>query len=78
MPVAERVGGGQREPGRGVAHVDAHVGPGGLVLEGLLDVRGPSAPETLRRLIRAIREYHHDRLQDDATILLLQWHGAGS
>ncbi|MEU0939779.1 PP2C family protein-serine/threonine phosphatase [Embleya sp. NPDC005971] len=37
---------------------------------------GLPAPETLRRLIRAIREYHHDRLQDDATILLLQWHGA--
>ncbi|MFI6582948.1 PP2C family protein-serine/threonine phosphatase [Embleya sp. NPDC050493] len=37
---------------------------------------GLPAPETLRRLIRAIREYHLDRLQDDATILLLQWHGA--
>ncbi|WSY16347.1 SpoIIE family protein phosphatase [Embleya sp. NBC_00896] len=37
---------------------------------------GLPAPETLRRLIRTIREYHHDHLQDDATILLLQWHGA--
>ncbi|MFI1586199.1 PP2C family protein-serine/threonine phosphatase [Embleya sp. NPDC020630] len=36
---------------------------------------GLPAPETLRRLIRAIREYHHDRLRDDATILLLKWHG---
>ncbi|MET7301781.1 SpoIIE family protein phosphatase [Embleya sp. NPDC005575] len=36
---------------------------------------GLPAPETLRRLIRAIREYHHDQLHDDATILLLQWHG---
>ncbi|MGW1997833.1 PP2C family protein-serine/threonine phosphatase [Embleya sp. NPDC001921] len=33
------------------------------------------APETLRRLIRAIRDYHEDHLQDDATILLLRWHG---
>jgi len=38
---------------------------------------GRPAPETLRRLIRAIREYHHDRLRDDATIVLLQWHGTG-
>ncbi|MYS84763.1 PP2C family protein-serine/threonine phosphatase [Embleya scabrispora] len=36
---------------------------------------GLPAPETLRRLIRALREYHQDQLQDDATILLLQWHG---
>jgi len=38
---------------------------------------GLAAPETLRRLIRTIRDYHDDRLEDDATILLLQWHGAG-
>ncbi|WSY47847.1 serine/threonine-protein phosphatase (plasmid) [Embleya sp. NBC_00888] len=38
---------------------------------------GLPPPETLRRLIRAICEYHHYRLRDDATILLLQWHGAG-
>ncbi|MGW1997784.1 SpoIIE family protein phosphatase [Embleya sp. NPDC001921] len=39
---------------------------------------GPAAPETLRRLIRAIRECHHRRLRDDATILLLIWHCAGT
>ncbi|MFD7922037.1 PP2C family protein-serine/threonine phosphatase [Streptomyces sp. NPDC059740] len=32
-------------------------------------------PETLRRLIRHHLDYHHGRLNDDATVLLLEWHG---
>jgi hypothetical protein len=35
--------------------------------------RGMSAPETLRRLNRAIVDYQHGRLTDDATTLLLEW-----
>jgi hypothetical protein len=34
---------------------------------------GTPAPETLRRLNRAIVEYQHGRLSDDATIVLLEW-----
>ena len=33
------------------------------------------AAETARRLVHAILEHQDERLQDDATILLLQWHG---
>jgi len=33
------------------------------------------ASETLRRLIRAILEHQHERLQDDATALLVRWSG---
>lgn len=33
-------------------------------------------PETLRRLIRHHIAYHHGRLHDDATVLLLEWHGS--
>ncbi|MFC9973950.1 PP2C family protein-serine/threonine phosphatase [Spirillospora sp. NPDC127200] len=36
---------------------------------------GLPVPETLRRLIRAVLEHHDDNLQDDATVLLLEWHG---
>ncbi|NSC20148.1 serine/threonine-protein phosphatase [Streptomyces albus subsp. chlorinus] len=32
-------------------------------------------PETLRRLIRHHLEYHGGRLNDDATVLLAEWHG---
>ncbi|GAA2878738.1 hypothetical protein GCM10010517_40840 [Streptosporangium fragile] len=32
-------------------------------------------PETLRRLIRAVPDYHHGRLQDDATVLMVEWRG---
>jgi serine phosphatase RsbU (regulator of sigma subunit) len=32
-------------------------------------------PETLRRLIQHILKYHNGYLNDDATVLLLQWHG---
>ncbi|MFC4060458.1 PP2C family protein-serine/threonine phosphatase [Planomonospora corallina] len=38
---------------------------------------GLPVPETLRRLVRSVLEYHHGKLQDDATVLLLEWHGAG-
>jgi serine phosphatase RsbU (regulator of sigma subunit) len=31
------------------------------------------APETLRRLTRAITEYQHGRLLDDATIVMVEW-----
>jgi serine phosphatase RsbU (regulator of sigma subunit) len=37
---------------------------------------GLPVPETLRRLIRSVLEYHDGRLQDDATVLLVEWHGA--
>ncbi|WP_225804509.1 PP2C family protein-serine/threonine phosphatase [Streptomyces sp. NK15101] len=33
-------------------------------------------PETLRRLVRAVLEHHDGRLNDDATVLLAEWHGA--
>jgi hypothetical protein len=32
-------------------------------------------PETLRRLVHSILDYHQGRLQDDATVLLLEWRG---
>ncbi|KOV36239.1 serine/threonine protein phosphatase [Streptomyces sp. XY431] len=35
---------------------------------------GEPAPEALRRLIRTILGHHHGRLQDDATIVLAEWH----
>ncbi|MGW0806599.1 PP2C family protein-serine/threonine phosphatase [Nonomuraea sp. NPDC002799] len=34
---------------------------------------GLTAPETLRRLVQAILEHQCDRLQDDATVLLVEW-----
>jgi phosphoserine phosphatase RsbU/P len=34
-----------------------------------------SAPETLRRVIRAILEHQHEHLQDDATAVLIHWTG---
>ncbi|SNS83801.1 Stage II sporulation protein E (SpoIIE) [Actinomadura meyerae] len=36
---------------------------------------GLAAPETLRRLIHSILAHHEGRLDDDATVLLLEWHG---
>jgi hypothetical protein len=36
---------------------------------------GYPAPETLRRLMRAVLAHQHGRLQDDATALLLEWRG---
>ncbi|WP_031010250.1 PP2C family protein-serine/threonine phosphatase [Streptomyces sp. NRRL F-5727] len=35
---------------------------------------GEPAPEALRRLIHAILDHHDGRLQDDATIVLVEWH----
>jgi serine phosphatase RsbU (regulator of sigma subunit) len=32
-------------------------------------------PETLRRLIAAVLEHQQGALQDDATVLMLEWHG---
>lgn len=34
---------------------------------------GLPAPETMRRLKRAILEYQHGRLRDDATTVLVEW-----
>lgn len=34
---------------------------------------GLSAPETLRRLIQTLLDHHQDRLQDDATVMLVEW-----
>jgi hypothetical protein len=34
---------------------------------------GMSAPETLRRLIQAILAHQHGRLQDDATVVTVEW-----
>ncbi|RAY15191.1 serine/threonine-protein phosphatase [Actinomadura craniellae] len=34
---------------------------------------GLPAPETLRRLVLTILEYQHERLQDDATVLMVEW-----
>jgi hypothetical protein len=36
---------------------------------------GLPVPETLRRLIRNVLDYHDNRLHDDATVLLLEWQG---
>ncbi|MFD5231128.1 PP2C family protein-serine/threonine phosphatase [Streptomyces qaidamensis] len=36
---------------------------------------GLPVPETLRRLIQAVLEYHDGHLQDDATVLLCEWIG---
>lgn len=36
---------------------------------------GMAVPETLRRLIHSILGHHDGRLDDDATVLLLEWHG---
>jgi serine phosphatase RsbU (regulator of sigma subunit) len=44
-----------------------------LVARGAVD--GYPAPETLRRLMRAVLAHQHSRLQDDATALLLEWRG---
>ncbi|MFI6514888.1 PP2C family protein-serine/threonine phosphatase [Spirillospora sp. NPDC050679] len=36
---------------------------------------GLPVPETLRRLMRAVLEHHDGSFQDDATVLLVEWHG---
>ncbi len=35
---------------------------------------GEPAPEALRRLIHTILDHHDGRLQDDATLVLAEWH----
>lgn len=35
---------------------------------------GEPASEALRQLIHSIRDDQHDRLSDDATIMMLEWH----
>ncbi|MFD3680030.1 PP2C family protein-serine/threonine phosphatase [Streptomyces sp. NPDC058613] len=37
---------------------------------------GLPVPETLRRLMQAVLDHHDGRLADDATVLILEWHGA--
>ncbi|HEX4788684.1 MAG TPA: PP2C family protein-serine/threonine phosphatase [Actinospica sp.] len=39
------------------------------------NAEGLPVPETLRRLIHSILDYQHGNLQDDATVLFLEWHG---
>ena len=39
------------------------------------NAEGLPVPETLRRLIHSILNYQQGRLQDDATVLFLEWHG---
>ncbi|HUH06668.1 MAG TPA: PP2C family protein-serine/threonine phosphatase [Egibacteraceae bacterium] len=36
---------------------------------------GLPAPETVRRLVRAVMEHHGGTVQDDATMLLVEWRG---
>lgn len=36
---------------------------------------GMPVPETLRRLMRAVLDHHDSHLNDDATVLFLEWHG---
>ncbi len=36
------------------------------------------APESMRRLLHAILDHQDGELQDDATIVVVEWHGAGS
>jgi serine phosphatase RsbU (regulator of sigma subunit) len=55
---------------------------GGFGLERLLDLVGQTASDLLsaedivRRVGRAVLEHHNDRLDDDATLLIVQWQGA--
>ena len=37
------------------------------------EAAGLSAPETLRRVVRAVLEHQDGKLQDDATLLVLEW-----
>ena len=40
---------------------------------------GLPAPETMRRVVRTLLEHQSGELADDATLVLVQWHGnAGS
>jgi serine phosphatase RsbU (regulator of sigma subunit) len=75
------------EPGDGVLfYTDGAIegrasSGGGLGLERLVDLVGQtasdqlSAEEIVRQVGRAILEHHNGRLDDDATLLLVQWNG---
>ncbi|TXS39548.1 serine/threonine-protein phosphatase [Streptomyces sp. or43] len=39
------------------------------------NAEGLPVPETLRRLIHSVLDYQKGQLQDDATVLFLEWHG---
>ncbi|WP_329170743.1 serine/threonine-protein phosphatase [Streptomyces sp. NBC_01685] len=39
------------------------------------NAEGLPVPETLRRLIHGVLDYQKGQLQDDATVLFLEWHG---
>ncbi|MFD1147295.1 PP2C family protein-serine/threonine phosphatase [Saccharothrix hoggarensis] len=41
------------------------------------EAAGLPAPETLRRIVHAVLEHQHGQLQDDATLLLLEWTTTG-
>ncbi|MFD0203776.1 MULTISPECIES: PP2C family protein-serine/threonine phosphatase [Saccharothrix] len=41
------------------------------------EAAGLPAPETLRRIVHAVLEHQHGSLQDDATLLLLEWTTTG-
>jgi serine phosphatase RsbU (regulator of sigma subunit) len=55
---------------------------GGFGLERLTDLVGQtasnqmSAEDIVRRVGRAVLEHHSDRLDDDATLVIVQWQGA--
>jgi serine phosphatase RsbU (regulator of sigma subunit) len=55
---------------------------GGFGLERLVDLVGQTASDQLsaedivRRVGRAVLEHHSDRLDDDATLLIVQWQGS--
>ena len=54
---------------------------GGFGLDRLVDVVGQNASDQLaaeeivRRIGRSVLEYHGERLDDDATLVIVQWHG---
>ena len=42
------------------------------------DAAGNPAPETMRRLMHAILDHQNGDLRDDATTMLVEWHGGGA
>ncbi|MDT0609152.1 PP2C family protein-serine/threonine phosphatase [Streptomyces lancefieldiae] len=39
------------------------------------NAEGLRVPETLRRLVHSVLDYQQGRLQDDATVIFMEWHG---
>ncbi|MGW8889095.1 PP2C family protein-serine/threonine phosphatase [Streptomyces sp. NPDC055749] len=39
------------------------------------NAEGLPVPETLRRLVHSVLDYQKGQLQDDATVLFMEWHG---